>query len=95
VEELGFVGALFLISVFLFLIVKAITITKEAANAEGRILATGIAGLIAIQSLFNIASNVALVPLTGIPLPFISHGGSSLIVTMASIGILINIKRTQ
>src|SRR3990167_1210327 len=95
VEELGFVGALFLISVFLFLIVKAITIAKEAANTEGRILAAGIAGLIAVQSLFNIASNVALVPLTGIPLPFISHGGSSLIVTMASIGILINIKRTK
>ena len=88
-------GALFLICVFLFLIVKAIIIAKEAANIEGRILAAGIAGLIAIQSLFNVASNVALVPLTGIPLPFISHGGSSLIVTMASIGILINIKRTQ
>src|SRR3990167_1032636 len=88
-------GAIFLISVFLFLIVKAITIAKEAANTEGRILAAGIAGLIAVQSLFNIASNVALVPLTGIPLPFISHGGSSLIVTMASIGILINIKRTK
>ena len=95
VEELGFVGALFLISVFLFLIAKAITIAKEAENIEGRVLAAGIAGLIAVQSLFNIASNVALVPLTGVPLPFISHGGSSLVVTMASIGILINIKRTQ
>ena len=95
VEELGFVGALFLISVFLFLIIKAITIAKEAEDFSGKVLAAGIAGLIAVQSLFNIASNVALVPLTGIPLPFISHGGSSLVVTMASIGILINIKRTQ
>lgn len=95
VEELGFVGALFLISVFLFLIAKAITIAKEAENISGKILAAGIAGLIAVQSLFNIASNVALVPLTGVPLPFISHGGSSLVVTMASIGILINIRRTQ
>ena len=95
VEELGFVGALFLISVFLFLIAKAVTISKEAENFSGKILAAGIAGLIAVQSLFNIASNVALVPLTGIPLPFISHGGSSLVITMASVGILINIKRTQ
>ena len=95
VEELGFVGALFLIFIFLFLIIKAITIAKEAENTEGRVVAAGIAGLIAVQSLFNIASNVALVPLTGIPLPFISHGGSSLVVTMASIGILLNIQRTK
>lgn len=95
VEELGFVGAVFLISIFLFLIVKAITIAKEAQDFSGKILAGSIAGLIAVQSLFNIAANVALVPLTGIPLPFISHGGSSMIVTMASVGILINIKRTK
>jgi len=52
----------------------------------------GIVTLIATQSLFNLASNVALVPLTGVPLPFISYGGSSLFVTLTAIGILLNVK---
>lgn len=93
VEELGAIGALFIIGLFLFLISRGLKIAREAADNEGKYLAMGIVGLIAIQSLFNIASVVALIPLTGIPLPFISHGGSSLFITLASIGILVNIKK--
>src|SRR3989344_723459 len=93
IEEIGFIGGVILIGVFLFLISRAIKISIETADYSGKILAIGIASLLAVQSLFNIASNVALVPLTGVPLPFISYGGSSLFVTLASIGILINIKR--
>ena len=92
-EELGFVGSVFLIALFLLLAKKAINIARGARDFEGRVLASAIVVLVAIQSLLNIASNVALIPLTGIPLPFISYGGSSLVVTMLSIGILINIKR--
>jgi len=92
-EEVGFIGALLLIFIILFLISRAIKIAKETSDYSGKILAVGLASLLAVQSLFNIASNVALVPLTGVPLPFISYGGSSLFVTLASIGILINIKR--
>lgn len=93
VEELGFIGAIFLMSLFLFLIVRALNIAQNAKDSSGKILAMGIVSLLSIQILFNLASNVALVPLTGIPLPFISYGGSSLVVTMISIGILVNIKR--
>ncbi len=93
VEEIGFIGALFLISIFFFVFSRAINIARTAKDFSGRLLALGLVSLIAVQTLFNIASNVALVPLTGIPLPFISYGGSSLIVMMSAIGILINIKR--
>lgn len=93
VEEIGFLGGLILIGIFLFLVVRAVKIAREAADFSGKVLAMGIAGLLSIQSLFNIASIVALVPLTGISLPFISYGGSSLFVTLASIGILLNIRR--
>lgn len=93
VEELGFLGAIVLISLFLILLTRAIKIAKEAPDITGKILASGLVGLIASQVFLNLASNVALVPLTGIPLPFISYGGSSLFVTMTTIGILLNIKR--
>lgn len=93
VEEFGFIGAAILICAFLVLISRCLKISREAPDFAGKILGTGITSLIAIQSLFNLASNVALVPLTGIPLPFISHGGSSLFVIMAGIGIMLNIKR--
>lgn len=93
VEELGFLGGAILIALFVFLILRAIDVAKKAHDYQGRLLAGGIAALISVQTLFNLASVVALVPLTGIPLPFISYGGSSLFVTMASIGILFNIRK--
>lgn len=93
VEELGFLGAIVLIALFLLLLTRAIKIAREAPDFAGKILATGLIGLVASQTFLNLASNVALVPLTGIPLPFISYGGSSLFVTMTTIGILLNIKR--
>lgn len=93
VEELGFIGALLLIALFLFIIARGIAIARNAPDLTGKVLAIGLVGLIAIQALFNLASVVALVPLTGVPLPFISYGGSSLFVIVAAIGILINIER--
>lgn len=92
-EEVGFLGSLILIAIFVFLITRAIKIARESHSFESKILATGIIALIATQILFNLAAIVALVPLTGIPLPFISYGGSSLFVTLTAIGILLNIKR--
>lgn len=93
VEETGFLGALLLISVFLFLINRCLIIVRSAPDYPGKILATGLVGLIASQTLLNLSAVVALVPLTGIPLPFISYGGSSLFVNLTAIGILLNIKR--
>ena len=95
VEELGFLGASFLILAFIFLISRAIKIAKEASDFPGKVLAAAIAGLFSIQTFFNLASVVALIPLTGISLPFISYGGSSLFVMMAAIGILLNIARQR
>ncbi|MEX2028338.1 MAG: putative lipid II flippase FtsW [Candidatus Curtissbacteria bacterium] len=93
VEELGFIGAVLLIALFLFIISRGISIAQNAPDFTGKILAIGLTSLIGIQALFNLASVVALVPLTGIPLPFISYGGSSLFVTIAAVGVLINIQR--
>ena len=95
IEELGLVGALFLMAIFLFLIQRAITIAQSSRDFQGKVLAIGLAALLASQFVFNLASIVALIPLTGVPLPFISYGGSSLLVTMTAIGILANIKRSN
>lgn len=92
-EELGFLGSFIFIVLLLFLIVRAIQIARRAKDYEGKIISAGIVGLLSTQAFLNLASIVALVPLTGIPLPFISYGGSSLLVTMIAIGILINIRR--
>lgn len=94
-EELGFIGAMLVITVLLFLILRGIAIAKNAKDFQGRLLAIGLTALIASQTILNLASIVALIPLTGIPLPFISYGGSSLLVTMSAIGILNNIKRNS
>lgn len=93
VEEVGFLGSLVLVALFVFFLTRAIKIARDAPDYEGKILAGGIVGLIAMQIILNLSAIVALVPLTGIPLPFISYGGSSLFVTLISIGILLNIKK--
>jgi cell division protein FtsW len=90
---LGFVGAIILIYIFLLLIMRAASVAKNAPDYEGKLLAGGITAFITIQILLNLGSNVALVPLTGVSLPFISYGGSSLFVILVAIGILLNIRR--
>ncbi len=92
-EELGFVGALVLIAVFSFLIWRAAKIAFSAPDRFGQLLAFGIVFSIAIQVLINLAAMAALIPLTGVPLPFISYGGSALVVVLGSIGILLNISK--
>lgn len=92
-EELGFIGSLFIIIAFLFLIVRAFSIAKNASDNFGKLLAAGIGSFLAIQILINLSAQVVLLPFTGVPLPFISYGGSSLIVSLISIGILLNISR--
>jgi len=94
-EELGFLGGIILIGVFLFLIWRGIKIAKEAPDDFGRLLAIGIVAWVGFQTIINLASMVALVPLTGIPLPFISYGGTSLILTLTAMGILVSISRQR
>lgn len=94
-EELGFVGAMFIVLTFLFFIWRGFRIAKRAPDEFGRLLAVGIVSWIGVQALVNLSAMVALVPLTGVPLPFISYGGSSLILTLFGAGILVNISRSR
>ena len=92
-EELGFAGASVIILLFLVILIKGLLITRRTTDKFGRLLAGGITGWIGIQTFINLGAMVSLVPLTGMPLPFISYGGSSLIVALTGIGILLNISK--
>lgn len=92
-EELGLIGCLAVISLIIFLTYRAFRAGRRAPEIYGALLATGIACWIAVQALLNIGSVIALIPFTGVPLPFVSFGGSSLITSMAAMGILLNISR--
>lgn len=94
-EELGFIGALFIIFVFLVVVWRGFSIATLAKDNFGRLLAGGITTFLAAQVLINLAAQTALLPLTGIPLPFISYGGSSLIIDLSAIGILLNIAKQR
>ncbi len=92
-EEIGFVGVLILILIMLFIIYRGFYIATRAKDNFGKLLAGGITSFIAIQTIVNLGAQTALLPLTGVPLPFISYGGSALVVNLVSIGILLNISR--
>lgn len=94
-EELGFIGAGLLIILLLMLIFKAFKLARLAADDFSKLLAAAIASWLAIQVTVNLAAMLALIPLTGVPLPFISYGGSSLIVNLTAVGLLLNISRYQ
>ena len=94
-EELGFVGALFIIGIFLVVIWRGFYIAINAKDSFGKLLAGGIITFLAMQIFINLAAQTALLPLTGIPLPFISYGGSALIINLCAVGILINIGKQK
>ncbi|OGH02435.1 MAG: cell division protein FtsW [Candidatus Levybacteria bacterium RIFCSPHIGHO2_01_FULL_37_17] len=92
-EELGFIGALAIILIFVTVIIRGFRISAMAKDLFGKLLSGGICAFLATQIILNLGSQTALIPLTGVPLPFISHGGTSLIINLTSIGILLNIKK--
>lgn len=92
-EEFGLIGATGVITVFSLLFWRGISIAKAAADDFGRFLAVGISCWIGFQALINIAAMLNLIPLTGIPLPFISYGGTSLLALLVAVGILQNISK--
>jgi len=92
-EELGFIGSVAVLLVFLCLIWRGFRIASRAPDDFGRLLAVGITSWVGFQTLVNLGAMVALIPLTGVPLPFISYGGSSLILVLTAMGILINISK--
>ena len=94
-EELGFIGGLIVITLFALFIIRGLKISREAPDKFTMLLSAGITGWIAIQALINISVVIGLLPTTGIPLPFISYGGTSLLVLLFSIGLLLNISQVQ
>lgn len=92
-EEVGFIGALLVIGIFVFILWRGFRIARNAPDPFGRLTALGISLWFGLQACINLAAMTALIPLTGIPLPLISYGGSSLIIFMISFGILLNISR--
>ena len=94
-EELGFLGGTVLIGLFTAFILTAFNIAGQATTHYQRLLASGLTLLLLTQVFVNLGAMVALLPLTGMPLPFISYGGSSLITTYISLGILANIAKTR
>jgi cell division protein FtsW len=92
-QEFGMVGAIVVITLFLLLAYSGVRVALSAPDTFGALLAAGITAWICLQAFINIGVVVALLPITGITLPFISAGGSSLIISFAAIGILLSISR--
>ena len=94
-EELGFAGVVILIILYGILSIRGFIISLQAENQFGRLLGVGIVTIIMAQASLNISAMLGILPLTGVPLPLVSHGGTALMVTLFEIGILLNISKTS
>jgi len=92
-EELGFVGSIILLSLFFSIIMRGIFISKRVTDSFGKLLIIGIISTFFFQMALNISSSIGITPLTGIPLPLVSKGGTSLTFLMFELGVLLNISR--
>jgi cell division protein FtsW len=92
-EELGLFGTLMVLGGFLFLVLFGIQVALAAADMHGAFLAGGISAWFGVQAIVNIGGVVGVLPMTGLTLPFLSYGGSSMIVSMAAVGLLLNVAR--
>jgi len=90
-EELGLIGSVLFVAAFAFFCFRGLRAAWNTRDNFARLLAVGVTAMVGIQAFFNISVVLALLPTKGIPLPFISYGGSSLIVTLACVGVLLNI----
>lgn len=90
-EELGFLLAVMVIALFVTLLIRGLSIAQRAPDMFGKLLAIGITSWFTVQAFINIAAMVGILPLTGIPLPFISYGSSALIISLTAAGVLLNI----
>ena len=94
-EEFGFVGSSVLIILFAVFTFRGYRIAARAQDFFGMLLVVGLVTLVVAQAILNIAAMLALAPLSGLPLPFISHGGTALLVTLTSVGIILNVSKYQ
>lgn len=92
-EETGFFGSIFLLSLLVIQLLLGFFIAIKTKDKFGKLLASGIITFLGIQSLVNLASQTVVIPLTGVPLPFISYGGSSMLINFMSIGILLSVSK--
>jgi cell division protein FtsW len=90
-EELGLIGAIFVVAAFAFFCYRGLRAAWRTRDNFARLVAVGVTAMVGIQAFFNISVVLSLLPTKGIPLPFVSYGGSSLIITLASVGVLLNI----
>ncbi len=90
-EELGFIGVVIVIGLLAIIVLRGIFISRKAKDSFGALLAIGISSMVGIQAFINLGAISGLLPITGVPLPFVSYGGSSLLVLLISMGILNNI----
>jgi len=93
-EEFGFLGTIILISLFMLFTYRGMKISSRAPDQFGRLLGAGVVILIVVQAYANIAAMVGLVPLTGLQLTFVSHGGTALALALAEVGIILNISKS-
>lgn len=93
IEELGFLRGGLIIGLYMLFAFRGLAVAKNAPDTFGKLLATGIIAWIIFQALINIGAIIGLLPLTGIPLPFISYGSSALVVTLGAMGILLNVSK--
>ena len=94
-EETGLAGSLIVIALFTVLAVVGMSVARRAADSFGRLLAVGLVAWLTFQALINIGGVAVVLPITGVPLPFVSSGGSALLANMAAAGVLVNIARVS
>lgn len=94
-EELGLLGALVVLTLFALFVYAGIRIALRAPDMLGRLLAAGITAWIGLQAVVNLGAVTGLLPITGVPLPFVSFGGSSLVVSLAAVGVLVSVGRMR
>ena len=94
-EEFGFIGCLLVVGLFLAFLQRGLLISAKCEDIFGKLLSAGITVAISFQALINIAVSSSMIPATGVPLPFVSYGGTSLIITMIMIGILLNVSKKR
>ena len=94
-EELGFVGAASVLGLFAVLLWRAIVIASQAVDRDAMIIAAGVAGILLMQVFVNVGMTLGIMPVTGLPLPFLSYGGTSLIAWMTMTGLLLNVNQRR
>src|SRR5699024_5706822 len=93
-EELGIFGVILVIGLFVVITLRGLFIARKCTDSVGSLLAIGISSMISIQAIINLGAISGILPITGVPLPFLSYGGSSLFILLISMGILNNIAKS-